>query len=140
MLPLTPVRCASTFSQDDEGKGTGKDVDPQAGETLVFGQPMADGEGKRYADNKEEEGKDHVDVGHSIYVSGKMVSPPGKVFDSGEIVHEDHYQDGQAAKDIDRSHPGGDGREWRQPLSVLNFRERSIGVCGGHGISPFQWR
>ena len=55
---------------------------------------MADRERKRYADNKEEEWKDHVDVRHPIYVSGKMISPPGKVFDSGDIVHEDHDQDG----------------------------------------------
>ena len=49
----------------------------------VLDQPVADGEGKRYADNKEEEGKYHVDVGHAIDVSGKMVGPPGEVFDSG---------------------------------------------------------
>ena len=86
--------------------------------TLPFlDKPVADGERKRYADNEEEERKDHVDVGHAVYISGKMVGPPGKVFDSGEVVHEDHDQDGQAAKDIDRGYPGGSRRR-RHAFSV----------------------
>ena len=78
---------------------------------------------QRHGDSHDEEecGEDHVDVCHAVHAFGHVMGPPRQSLDARDIVHEDHYENGKAAENVDGQDAGGSGV----------WVDRCDGGCGG---------